>query len=297
MLAGTTNLADYLVEIGVDVRRAGQEISARCPVHVQRTGKEDNSPSWSMNSDTGLWVCYSCGAKGNLSQLIVQLTGKEDEEAMNLVMSLGVERLLAPEWERKVEADIHEYLRYEPVPKRMLRSRSITEEVAKAYGIRWNPDNNGWILPMVDVHGNLMGWQEKGRGFTYNHPTGVKKGNTLFGINLLSSKTALLVESPLDVARFSSSFDGIGCLASFGAVVSKTQINLLTDRVDKIIIALDNDDAGILSAEKIFKEMPLVRGGVLWLKYSHTKAKDIGEMTDDELEEAVKGASILPWWL
>jgi hypothetical protein len=43
--------------------------------------------------------------------------------------------------------------------------------------------------------------------------------------------------------------------------------------------------------------MPLLKGGVYWMKYSHTKAKDIGDMTDTELEEAIVGSSVIPWWL
>jgi hypothetical protein len=60
---------------------------------------------------------------------------------------------------------------------------------------------------------------------------------------------------------------------------------------------MDNDEAGIASAKKIFKDMPLLKGGVYWLHYGHTKAKDLGDMTDDEIELAVVNASVIPWWL
>lgn len=297
MMTGTTDIADFLVSIGVDVRRVGQEISARCPVHLSRTGKEDNSPSWSMNAETGLWLCYSCGAKGTLNSLVRELTGKDDTEVSELVMTTNIDKLQMPEWERKVDPDIQQYLRYTNVPKRWLRHRNITEEAAKFYGVRWNEHDNTWILPMVDIHGRLLGWQEKGVGFTYNHPTGVKKSETLFGIDRFTSDTAILVESPLDVVRFASSFDGMQCLGSFGAMVSKAQLRLLYSVADRVIIALDNDQAGIASAKSIFNDMPLLKGGVFWLKYSHTKAKDIGEMTDEEIEEAVTQASVIPWWM
>jgi DNA primase len=150
---------------------------------------------------------------------------------------------------------------------------------------------------MVSPDGELMGWQEKGSGFTYNHPTGVRKGDTLFGIERFNSQTAILVESPLDVVRFASSFTGIQCLATFGAQVTKKQLQTAYGVADKIIIAMDNDEAGIASAKKIFKDMPLLKGGMFWLKYSHTKAKDIGDMTDTEIEEAVVNASVIPWWI
>ena len=91
LMAGTTDITDLLMSIGVDIRRSGQEISGRCPVHLARTGKEDNSPSWSMNAETGLWICYACGARGTLPQLIMELTGKEDFAVTEMIMNNNVE--------------------------------------------------------------------------------------------------------------------------------------------------------------------------------------------------------------
>lgn len=296
-MAGTTDLADFLMSIGVDVRRAGQEISGRCPVHLARTGHEDSNPSWSMNSDSGLWLCYSCGARGTLPQLIMELTGKEDFAVTQMLMNNSVERLQMPKWEKMPDVDFHMYLHYEDVPKRYLQSRNITQETARQYGIRWNDKNSSWIIPIMDPDGTLLGWQEKSKDFVKNHPRGIKMRHTLFGIERFNSKTSILVESPLDVVRFASSFEGIQCLGTFGASITKEQLQLAYRVSDKLIVAMDNDKAGIESAKKIFKDMPLLKGGVYWLKYSHTSAKDIGEMTDSEIEEAVTGASVIPWWL
>jgi DNA primase len=297
MMAGTTDLADFLMSIGVDVRRAGQEISGRCPVHLSRTGKEDNSPSWSMNADSGLWLCYSCGARGTLPQLIMELTGKDDFSVTQMLMNNSVERLQMPKWEKVPEVDHHMYLHYGNVPNQYLKARNISEESARSYGIRWNDKNNSWIIPIVSPEGLLVGWQEKAKDFVRNHPRGLKMRNTLFGIEKAIHKTVILVESPLDVVRFASSFDGMNCLATFGASITKEQLQLAYSVADKLIVAMDNDKAGIDSAKNIFKDMPLLKGGVYWLKYKHTNAKDIGEMSDYELEEAVINSSVIPWWL
>lgn len=294
---GTTDLADFLVAIGVEVRRTGQEISARCPVHVARTGKEDRSPSFSMNAATGLWLCHSCGAKGTLQQLVMELTGKDNYEVVTMLMQNSVERLTMPKFERTPEVDHQMYLKFTDVPKKHLASRNLTSEAARYYGIRWNSSAKSWIIPIVSSDGTLMGWQEKGSDFTRNHPVGIKKGQTLFGIERAKHKTTILVESPLDVVRFASSFDGLNCLATFGAQVTKVQIQLACLVSERLIIAMDNDYAGIESAKNIFKNAPLLKGGVYWLKYSHTKAKDLGDMDDVELEKAIGGASVVPWWM
>jgi 5S rRNA maturation endonuclease (ribonuclease M5) len=227
----------------------------------------------------------------------MELTGKEDLAVTEMIMNNNVERLQMPEWERRPEVDHQMYLHYEEVPQKRLASRGITSEAARAYGIRWNADKRSWIIPIVSSEGELLGWQEKGTDYVYNHPTGVKKGDTLFGIERFKSQTAILVESPLDVVRFASSFDGMQCLGTFGAQITKKQLQLVYSVVDRVIVAMDNDEAGIASAKKIFKDMPLLKGGVYWLKYSHTDAKDIGEMSDTEIEKAIAGASVIPWWL
>lgn len=296
-MAGTTDIVDFLMSIGVDVRRSGQEISARCPVHLQRTGKEDRSPSWSMNADTGLWICYSCGARGTLFGLVRELTGQENIEVMSMLMNNSVESLGEVKVKPKMEFDINSYLSFPPVPSKELRKRNLSADSATKYGIRWNPKNESWIIPIVSPDNKLLGWQEKSSDFVRNHPRGIHMRDTLFGVEKFFRHTAILVESPLDVVRFDSSFDGMQCLASFGASITDEQLRLLYSLADRVIVALDNDSAGITSAKKIFKNMPSLKEGIFWLKYSHTKAKDIGDMTDSEIEEAVSESSVIPWWV
>ena len=295
--AGTTDLADFLVSIGVDVRKVGQEISGCCPVHIARTGKVDRSPSWSMNADSGLWICYSCGARGTLNGLIWELTGKESVEASALLMNTLVDGLGQTRVEHVPDFNIQQYLAFSFPPQEELRKRRISNDCARVYGLRWSEERGSWIIPIITPDHNIIGWQEKAPRFVKNYPTGLKMRGTLFGIERFSSSVAILVESPLDVVRFASSFDGMQCLASFGASITHEQLQLLYSKADKVIVALDNDEAGIASAQKIFKDMPSLKNGVQWLKYKHTKAKDIGDMTDDEVYEAIMGASVIPWWV
>ena len=298
---GTTDIAYVLQELGVDVRRVGdKEISGCCPVHERTTGKIDKSPSWSMNASSGLWICHSCGARGTLASLVSELTGNQDSIAAvnHLLIETGLNRLTAGgEVQYTPEVDWVSYNRFEHPPARELIKRKIDKDVAKAYGIRWNVHKSAWVVPIVSPLGELMGWQEKGPEWFNNAPKGVKKSETLFGIERFLSKTAVLVESPLDVVRFASAFSGPQALATFGAHVSKTQIRLLASSAQKVIVAMDNDKAGIESAKMLFKTLPRFSGGVHWFAYGDSTAKDIGDMTDDEVEYGLANASVVPWWL
>lgn len=298
---GTTDIAHVLKELGVDVRRVGdKEISGCCPVHERTTGKADRSPSWSMNAATGLWICHSCGARGTLSSLVSELSGNPDSvEAVNyLLIESGLSRLKGGETVPYVpEVDWLTYNKFSHPPVSECVRRNIDPAVAKSYGIRWDTSKGSWVIPIVSPIGELIGWQEKGSSWFNNVPKGVRKGETLFGIEKFVAKTAILVESPLDVVRFASAFTNIQALATFGAYVTRHQIKLLASVAQKVIVAMDNDKAGIESAKELFKSLPRFKNGVQWFHYKHTEAKDIGDMTDDEVETGLRNTSVVPWWL
>jgi 5S rRNA maturation endonuclease (ribonuclease M5) len=298
---GTTDLSYVLVELGVDVRRAGdKEISGCCPVHLKRTGHVDRSPSWSMNAQTGLWICYSCGAKGTLSSLVSDLTGTDQSviEVHKFLIEAGLKRLNAKdEVEEQPEVDWVSYSQFRDVPVNLLQSRSLAPNIARLHGIKWDVTNRCWVIPIVAPTGELLGWQSKKKGWVRNYPIGVKKSETLFGIERFTSDTAVLVESPLDVVRFASLGLKAQCLSSFGAFVSKQQIDLLSAVAKRVIIAMDNDEAGLEANKRLFKTLPRFTGGTFWINYKHTYAKDIGEMDDDEIRTAIDGASVMPGWI
>lgn len=301
MTTGITSIKDVLIALGVDVRRdSGNEIVGCCPVHEKTTGKADNSPSWSMNGSTGLWICHSCGARGNLPQLVAEITGDYESVSTiyNLLISSGMKQLTTVKKEKeRPTVDWEKYMSYGKVPQSQLDKRQLSAKAADKYGIRWDMLRDAWIIPIVSPSGELMGWQEKSPRGVLNFPIGITKSETLFGIDRFSSEIAILVESPLDVVRFASCFSGAQCLASFGVNISKKQINLLEKSCDSLIIALDNDSAGVAIGKKLLGTLPPFRQGIHWLYYKHTKAKDIGEMTEEEIRYAVKKASAFPWWV
>ena len=298
---GITDIAAVLTRLGVTVKRIGErERSGCCPVHAARTGKEDRSPSWSINASTGLWICYSCGAKGTLSTLVSELTGEPDSiiAVHSFLVQSGLDRLTAePTVAYKPEVDWKVFSAFPAPSDQSLWTRGLDRASAKKYGIRFDEKKQAWILPIVSSLGELLGWQEKEPAKVRNYPIGVKKSDTLFGLDKVSQKVVMVVESPLDVVRVDTVMDGVSAVATFGSHVSRNQIRLLSEHADSLIIAMDNDEAGIESAKRITQQLPSFRYGVKYIHYAHTDAKDIGEMTQDEILTAVKQASVLPWWI
>lgn len=193
--------------------------------------------------------------------------------------------------------DWMQFTNFSRVPAAETSKRNLDPELVWKYGVRWDTDNKSWVIPIVSPMGELLGWQSKKSGWIRNLPNGVKKSETLFGVERFNSSTAVLVESPLDVVRFASVFDRPQAVASFGAGVSESQMNILMDICKCLIIAMDNDEAGEASSKRLFSLPYRFRNGIKWFNYGDSKAKDIGEMSDDEIELGVTTATSVPPWI
>jgi len=294
------NIARLLESVGVEIKRVGErEITGKCPVHIRTVGRHDNSPSWSMNANTGLWICFSCGARGSLSSLLYELTGGVNSiDMQKMLVESSFEALKAPKiTQEETYVDRDAFFGFVRVPETLCESRNLDPELTHKHGVRWNKDHRAWAIPIMSPTGRLEGWQEKKHGSVLNYPNGVKKSKTLFGIERFRSTTAVLVESPLDVVRFASLGLDAQALGTFGAYVSDEQLRLTLYVADRIVVAMDNDDAGIASSKKIYKTIGTPRAGLLWWNYSGSNCKDIGDMEDEEIKVGLDTATVLPPWI
>ena len=287
-------MLDVLDRLGIQVESAnGDEITAHCPAHKERTGKEDANPSWFINAHSGKHICFSCHFKGGLNTLIKYCAGEEYEDVgawLNLGernLSKRFSRLSAPPIEDvKPSFEVTESMlsAFSAPPISALRSRGITAGAASQYGVYWNEEHESWILALRDAITNkLIGWQEK---FTtqkrvYNHPTGVSKANALFGYDQYRSGDMFVLESPLDVVRLASL--GIsGGVAICGSAISVGQVNLIRG-ADRIVMAMDNDEAGYKASEAMLNFSKSSGFECWFFNYSETDKKDIGGMSKSEV--------------
>jgi hypothetical protein len=303
--------------LGIDYSMRGVEALALCPMHERRTGKADRSPSWSINTESGQHICFSCGYKGNIFQLVCdvhefyvstwgEITGYDFTAARSWIASVAevpIEKLLElissmPSYlgpiPKPLEMSEARLAVFSAPPKEALDSRKLTAEAAATYGVLWDAKKQNWILPLREPHEDtLLGWQEKGtvnRTFM-NRPTGLKKSRTLFGIENQNESLAILVESPLDAVRIASI--GIaGAMASCGALVSDEQVKLLRAS-EQIIIAFDNpkvDAAGKKASEEMCKFARKYGLNVSFFNYGDSGKKDPGDLTDEEIVWGINNA-------
>lgn len=296
------------------VNARGSEILALCPGHKEITGKEDRSPSWWINSETGAHICFSCGFKGSLWSLIATAQGLRDANGILdyadakdwLYLSFDNIQLGAPEEEQeesifKEVTNITEsrLALFTLPPAHALAARGFTTQAAEKHQLLWDTVHSNWITVIRDPHSNkLLGWQEKGfsRRYFRNYPQGVEKSTTLFGLNKYNGGRMIIVESPLDVVRLES-IGVTGGVSTYGSIISNTQLDLIKE-ADEIVFALDNDESGMNSSKKMLEH----NFEAWYFNYGHTEMKDVGAMSRleiltglDNAKHSVNGLGALQW--
>jgi len=300
-----------LEELGIEVVRIiHEEAWAICPGHFDRLGKHNNRPNkWSVNTETGQHSCFSCGFSGSFVYLVQEVKGYDRADAEQWVRNRGgvqrLRRILADSQGRSSDLERDTGIPawnearlalFDAPPHSALDGRRISQGAVSHYGVRWDTEKQNWILPIRSPEtGELWGYQEKGEGWFCNKPARVNKAETLFGIETLTGRTAIVLESPLDCLRLHTA--GIsGGVSSYGVQISEQQLELLFDRAEIVIFAMDNDDVGLKKMLELRQRYRTSGKRIKFVDYSHIPwAKDLGTegVTDKDIQRAIINAKSL----
>jgi DNA primase len=102
----------------------------------------------------------------------------------------------------------------------------------------------------------------------------------------------LIVESPLDVVKISSSKLQVCGVSTYGASVSQAQFDLFR-QAEKLIFAFDNpriDAAGEKASKEMFAKCKDAGMECWFFNYSDTGLKDIGDMNREQIEYGIAKA-------
>ena len=313
---------EMLEALGIEVlQEQGDEVLAMCPMHRERTGKEDHNPSWNFNLVSGLSLCFSCSYATNAVGLVADVMGFKTKK-LGLVDYEAAEKWLEdfaldPESQLGRIAKMRRFRSPdEYVPKLVpmtearlavfspeppawaLKARKIDQEACTRYGVLWDHATDCWITPLRDPEtGKLIGYQQKGQGNRYfrNRPPGVRKSQTLFGLDAHAPGSPMIVvESPLDALRLDM-LGYSGAVSTCGAKISEAQMQLMAFRASEILLALDADQAGRKATEEFYTAFTPVGVPFSCLNYRGTDAKDVGDMDDAEVDWAVENAVSSIW--
>lgn len=296
--------------LNIDYEEKYKYITAPCPIHG---GDRRDGFSWHL--DYGTFQCFTRGCHSKygkdiygLVRGVLDCTFPDAVKFVKDAVGPDVNGDMAQATEIKDNKNFlyrESLLEVKIYPESMLErlkynsyleSRGYDRELVEAYqagvpSMNYGQMSNRIIFPVRDIKGSIVGftgrtlyedWKERGIG-KWEHSAGFDKSRNLFNIDSASHfigqlGVAIICEGPLDVLRLEQAGikNGVGI---FGRKLHDGQLALLMQAgANKLVIALDADDAGrsgastsMLAAQSFFSMQVVDLGD-----------GDIGDLTPEE---------------
>ena len=220
------------------------------------------------------------------------LFGDNDKQRETLAMTEYIpevfdeDKVIVLEWKL-----INKYLK--SIPQYIL-NRGITKETAKAWRLGYNKQFRRVVIPSIDRRNRLVGYAQRSIGEPkdgypkYLFNTGFLKMNFLFGENLVDAKRGdlVLVEGQLDAMKvYQSGFNGLGMLGSeLSDVQARKIVELLPDGA-KVIIMMDDDEAGKKASGKAYDKL---KDKLYCIRRILRDGHDPGCLTEKQIQDLIK---------
>ena len=260
-----------------------------CPFH-----NNSRTPAGEVHKENGLFFCFSCQKTATLIEVVMHSSGRSYFEAARFIKSKEGETNLEAEVQKQLYAK-PEFLPFDEVVLKRLYNGLLVSDRAKNYfkyrkinSDSWSKFSLGYSIKQdmvtVPVHspdGIPLGFVGRSvEGKEFKNTPGLPKSKTLFNLNRVKMLDSVyVVESSFDAIRLDQV--GISAVATLGANVSNTQIELLQKYFNNIIVIADNDEAGGNMKDRIIEKLGS-RVSVIQLNKQY---KDIGDMSDEDIKQ------------
>lgn len=285
-------LEDRIEELLGPSRSRGVNRDYQCVVHDER------HPSMSVNMETGLWFCHSCGAKGNYERLRKFAGAGPDEEyrwiaARNSARADVPEspdfRHLFREWQEDLHGGNGSQVRGR-LSEDFCRSRGIRSGSLDAF--RVVERESRLAFPYIDVDERITGVKYRYADGTKSAEPGSEFG--LFGVVLASGRPEVIIcEGESDTIRVHTEVgDRAGVCGTSGAAVSESQwtrFGLLLLFARRIFLGYDADAAG----DKAYETALRVLGDDRCVRLRPVRGKDLTDhlQAGGTLRECIEGST------
>jgi DNA primase len=260
-----------------------------CPYH-----NNYRTPAGEIDKNTGRFFCFSCQENRSLIDFVIFVTKKSYFEAQRFIDSAKVETdivsLIDSTLEVKNAFEPYDELLIKRLNNQALESprairyfegRRITVDSIKKFMLGYSANQDMVIIPMQSPDGSMfVGFVARSvEGKDFKNTPKLPKSKILFNLHRAKlHDTVYVVESSFDAIRLDQC--GLPAVATLGANVPKSQVELLTKHFNSVIVIPDNDDAGQDMVARVIDKLGS-RASAIGLP---TRFKDIGDMTDADIE-------------
>jgi DNA primase len=258
-----------------------------CPYH-----NNFRTPAGEVSKTKGTFLCFSCHTTRDLVSFIKDFTNRTYFESLRFISSKGKNIDIEKEINKSL-INVPEYKMFDELITKRLNTnalsspramsyyerRRVTRESVVKFGLGYSEKQDMTTIPIHSPDGILVGFVGRSiEGKEFKNTPGLPKSKILFNLHRVkTSSKVYVVESSFDAIRLDQV--GFSAVATLGANVSNTQIELLQRYFNNIIVIADNDEAGGNMKDKIIEKLKS-RVSVIQLNIEY---KDIGDMDDDAI--------------
>ncbi len=286
----TQQIHRVITGAGIDIEAEyGTDYIIFCPYH-----NNNRTPAGEVSKESGLLFCFGCQTTRSLIELIMHMTNRTYFETVRFIKSKETETNI----EAVVNKALHQmpdFVQYDELlikrlgkqaidsPRAMtyFEGRRLTKESVIKFDLGYSEKQDSVVIPMQSPDGMSIGFVARTiEGKEFKNTPGLPKSKILFNLHRVkASKIVYVVESSFDAIRLDQV--GFPAVATLGANVSSSQIELLKRYFTGVVLVADNDEAGAIMSERLTEKM----GNLVTVISPDKKYKDIGDMTDDEIRK------------
>ena len=260
-----------------------------CPFHPNH-----RTPAGEVDKERGTFFCFSCHHVCNLNELVMHVSGRSYFESARFIKSKESETSIQEIIAKKLSVK-PDYLPFDEILIKRLNTqaiashkatmyftgRGITKESIDKFSLGYSEKQDMVTIPVHSPDGMPVGFVGRSiEGKEFKNTPGLPKGKTLFNLHRVKSADRVyVVESSFDAIRLDQC--GFPAVATLGANVSNTQIELLKKYFNNIIVVADNDEAGGNMRARIEEKL----GSRVSVIHLDKQYKDIGDMSDDDIKK------------
>lgn len=270
---------------GIDIEsEMDNDFMIFCPYH-----NNFRTPAGEVSKSTGMFFCFSCQETKDLVELVMHISNRTYFEAIRFITSKGKDTDIE-QFVSRALVQIPEYIAFDELiikrlnnqaltsPRAMsyYEGRRITKESVVKFGLGYSEKQDMVTIPVHSPDGMAVGFVGRSiEGKDFKNTPKLPKAKVLFNLHRIkTSDKVYVVESSFDAIRLDQV--GLSAVATLGANVSNTQIDLLQKYFNNIIVIADNDEAGGNMKDRIVEKLKS-RVSVIQLNKEY---KDIGDMDD-----------------
>jgi 5S rRNA maturation endonuclease (ribonuclease M5) len=274
---GVDNVLEVVQHVfNIDGEERGEEYYFPCinPNHA------DHKPSCSVNLETGLFFCFSCGSGGDLISLGSLALGVPKYQVESLLIATPTSEGYLDRLWNKLNSTLRKETKegydlsdipgpYEAEPLDYLRGRGYEDTTLSLWGCRYVPkarlrgQRGDYIIqdyvgiPIRNQHGTLFGWTYRAtrddQKLRYTVTPGLPRNKIWFGGHLFhDTEEVVITEGEMDCMWVTQV--GYPCLAMMGSNPSPEKIRWLK-RYRKVTIFADRDSSGVQAVIRLGEQL------------------------------------------